>query len=309
VLGMCALQVMLDRGQEDDWFASTFISVLGATAAAALVTFVVWEIRQPDPVVDLRLLTMRNFGIGNLMMFMLGFILLGSTVLLPLFVQTVLGYTAMDAGLVISPGGFAIMILMPIVGIMVTKVDPRWLIAIGLVTTSLALLHMMRFDLDIDFATVAWARTYQSLGLAFLFIPINTVAYLGVPPDKSDNASSIINMMRNLGGSVGIALVTTFLARREQFHQDVLVTHVTPWSSAYGATIRTMEAPFLAIGQSTADALQHAQAMLYASVQSQAMMLSFIDCFGALGALFLVLVPLAFLMKRPTVVPTHISSQ
>ena len=299
VIGMGALQIVLDKGQEDDWFASSFITVLAVIATVSLVAFIVWELMRDDPIVDLRLLASRNYGVGNLLMFMLGFILLGSTVLLPLFVQTMLGYTATDAGLVISPGGFAIMLLMPVVGNLVARVDPRWLIAFGLGFTAFALLHMTGFDLDVDYASVAWARAYQSVGLAFLFIPINTVAYIGLPPEKSNNASAIINMMRNIGGSFGIAISTTLLARRQQYHQSVLVEHVTPYSHPYDQTIQSMQQAFASSTGSAADALQKAQALLYMTVQKQAAMLSYIDSFWALGVLFLVLIPLVFLMKRP----------
>jgi len=299
VIGMCALQIVLDKGQEDDWFASSFITSLTIAATISLSAFVVWELRRDDPIVDLRLLASRNYGVGNLLMFMLGFILLGSTVLLPLFVQTMLGYTATDAGLVISPGGFAIMLLMPVVGNLVARVDPRWLIAFGLGLTSFALFRMTRFDLDVDYSTVAWARVYQSLGLAFLFIPINTVAYIGMPPEKSNNASAIINMMRNIGGSFGIAIATTLLARRQQYHQSVLIEHVTPYNHQYDQTIQAMQQAFAASTASAGDALQKAQALLYMTVQKQAAMLSYIDSFWFMAVLFIVLVPLVFLMKRP----------
>jgi MFS transporter, DHA2 family, multidrug resistance protein len=220
-------------------------------------------------------------------------------VLLPLFVQSLLGYTATDAGLVISPGGFAIMLLMPVVGALVSRIDSRWLITLGLLVTAAALYRMTAFDLDIDYGTVAWARVYQSAGLAFLFIPINTVAYLGLAPAQSNSASALINMMRNLGGSFGIALVTTLLQRRQQYHQSMLIEHVTPWSSNYDATIQAMQQAYSATHANAADALQQAQALLYATVQKHAMVLSFIDCFWALALLFLGLVPLVFLMRRP----------
>ncbi|HXZ02636.1 MAG TPA: DHA2 family efflux MFS transporter permease subunit [Stellaceae bacterium] len=297
-VGMCALQVVLDKGQEDDWFASRFITDLSIIAATGLAAFVVWELRRDDPIVDLRILANRNFAVGNFLMFMLGFILLGSTVLLPLFVQTQLGYTATDAGLVISPGGFAIMLLMPAVGALVSRVDARFLIAFGLVATGLALLWMTRFYGDVDYATIAWARTYQALGLAFLFIPINTVAYLGLPPEKNNAASAIINMMRNIGSSVGISFATTLIARRQQYHQSVLVEHVTPYGSAYQATIQNLQQAYLSGAASTADALHHAQAKLYALVQQQAIMLSYIDSFWFFGVIFLALVPLVFLMGK-----------
>jgi DHA2 family multidrug resistance protein len=298
-LGMCAFQVVLDKGQEDDWFASTFITDLAITAVLALGGFIIWELRRADPIVDLKLLGSRNFGVGNLLMFMLGFILLGSTVLLPLFVQTQLGYTATDAGLVLSPGGFGIMLLMPVVGALVSRVDARYLIAFGLGVCGLALLGMTRFDADVDYGTIAWMRVYQSCGLAFLFIPINTVAYLGMPPEKSNNASAIINMMRNIGGSVGISVAATLLARRQQYHQNVLVAHVTPYSSGYNAVVTGLQRSYLAGSASAADALHQAQATIYAMVQQQAAMLSYIDSFWMFGVIFLALLPLVFLMRRP----------
>ncbi len=276
-----------------------FITDLAIAAAVGLGGFIVWELRRADPIVDLRILANRNFAVGNLLMFMLGFILLGSTVLLPLFVQTQLGYTATDAGLVISPGGFAIMLLMPVVGALVSRVDARLLIGIGLVATGLSLLWMTRFDAEIDYATVAWARAYQALGLAFLFIPINTVAFLGLPPEKNNTASAIINMMRNIGSSVGISFATTLVARREQYHQSVLIEHVSPYSSSYQATIQALQQSYLARSASAADALHQAQANLYALVQQQAATLSYIDSFWLFGVIFLALVPLVFLMRTP----------
>jgi MFS transporter, DHA2 family, multidrug resistance protein len=299
VVGMCSLQVVLDKGQEDDWWSSKLILDLAIAAAISLVAFVVWELRRPDPIVDLRLLGHRNFAVGNLLMFMLGFILLGSTVLLPQFVQTMLGYTATDAGLVISPGGFAVMVTMPIVGNLVGRVDARWLIAGGLVVTSLGLFYMTRFYLDVDYNTVVWARVYQSAGLGFLFIPINTIAYLGLAPEKNNDASAIINMMRNLGGSFGISLATTLLARRQQYHQNMLIEHIGPYSSQYGDAIQRMQQAFLARSADAADALHQAQALLYSTVQRQAAMLSFIDGFWVMAMIFIALAPLVFLLRNP----------
>ena len=214
VLGMGALQIMLDKGQEDDWFASAFITRLLIVSAVSLVAFVIWELRRAEPIVDLRLLADRNFAVGNVLMFVLGFVLLATTALLPLFVQSLMGYTATDAGLVISPGGFAMLLMMPVVGALSAKIDARWLIATGFVGCALALYSMTRFDADIDYATVAWARADQSVPLALLFIPINTTALAAMPMAKNNNASAIINMVRNIGGSVGISLATTLIARR-----------------------------------------------------------------------------------------------
>jgi DHA2 family multidrug resistance protein len=301
VIGMGGLQIVLDRGQEDDWLGSAFVAHAMEFAVAGLVGFVLWELWRKDPLVELRLLANRNFGMGNLLMFMLGFVLLGSTVLLPEFVQTLLGYTATDAGLVISPGGFATFLVMPLVGLLVTKVDARLLIGFGLVANAVALLYMGQFDLQVNYATVAWARAYQSIGLAFLFIPINTIAYIGMPAAQSNNASAIINMMRNLGGSIGISTVTTMLARRAQVHQNVLSAHTTPYSNGYQDMVQSMQQQFLGTAGSAVDALREAQGAVYRLVQQQAQLLAFLDDFRLLAVLFLALVPFLLIMRRPIV--------
>jgi MFS transporter, DHA2 family, multidrug resistance protein len=299
LIGMGALQVMLDRGQEDDWFGSAFITRLAVVAGVALVALTIWEIRRADPIIDLRLLASRDFAVGNLLMFVLGFALLATTVLLPLYAQTMLGYTATEAGMVISPGGFALMAVMPAIGVLSGKVDARWLIAIGLAAAAAALWWMTRFDAEIDYATLAWARVYQSVALAFLFIPINTVALATIPAAKSNNASAIINMTRNIGGSFGISVVTTLLARREQFHQNRLVGDVNPFRNAYEAMIGQLQHAYLAGSGSTADALAKAQAQVYQMLQKQADLLSFNDAFWLLALILAALVPTVLLMRRP----------
>jgi DHA2 family multidrug resistance protein len=299
VVGMGALQIVLDRGQEDDWFGSAFITSLTVISAVSLFAFVVWELRRDDPIVDLRLLANRNFAVGNLLMFVLGFGLLATTTLLPLFVQTLLGYTATDAGLVLSPGGLALMLMMPAVGAVSGKIDARLLIAAGFAGTAMALYAMTRFDAKIDYATIAWARVHQSLPLALLFIPINTVALAAMPMAKSNNASAIINMVRNLGGSVGIALVTTLIARREQYHQSVLVEHVSSLSRRYETVVHALQQAYLRHSGSAVDALHQAQAQVYVMVQRQAALLSFNDSFWVMAAILAAMVPLVLLMRKP----------
>ncbi len=293
VPGMGALQIVLDKGQEDDWFASTFITRLFILAAASLLAFVVWELRRADPIVDLRLLADRNFAVGNLLMFVLGFVLLASTALLPLFVQSLLGYTATDAGLVISPGGFALMLIMPLVGALSAKIDARWLIATGFAGCALALYSMTRFNAQIDYGPIAWARIHQSLPPALLFIPINTAALAAMPSAKSNNASAIINMMHNIGGSVGISVATTLIVRCEQYHQSVLVEHVTSLSSQYDTVVHRLQQAYLAYSGSAVDALHQAQAQaqVYAMVQRQAALLS--------SVILALMVPLVLLMRKP----------
>jgi DHA2 family multidrug resistance protein len=300
LIGMGALQIVLDRGQEEDWFGSAFITRLAIVAALGLVAFVVWELRRADPIVDLRLLADRNFAVGNLLMFILGFVLLATTTLLPLFAQTLLGYTATDAGLVMSPGGFVVMLAMPVVGVLGAKIDARLLIAVGFAGSALALYSMTRFDAEIDYATIALARVFQALGLTLLFIPINTTALAGMPRAKNNNASAIINMTRNLGGSFGISVVTTLIARREQFHRSVLVTHVSPLSQPYAAALHRLQQAYLGHAGSAVDALRQAEAQILAMVQKQAALLSFNDCFWAMAVVMAAMLPVVLLMSRPS---------
>ncbi|HLJ65309.1 MAG TPA: DHA2 family efflux MFS transporter permease subunit [Stellaceae bacterium] len=298
-LGLGGLQLVLDRGQEADWFASTVILITAVGAGLALLTLVFWELRRPDPIVDLKLLAEPTFAIANLLMIMLGFILLGSTALLPLFVQSLLGYTAMDAGMVISPGGFSIMLLMPIVGKLTSKIDPRFLIAAGLAIAAWSLYAMSRLDLEADFWTIAWARIILSVGLAFLFIPISTIAYAGLSPNKYSDAASLINLSRNIGGSIGIALLTTFLSRRAQIHQNFLVAHATPYDQAYRTLLHGLKTQMMAGGASAGEALTKAQALIGNLVTQQATLLAYLDDFFLLSVTFAALIPMVFLMKRP----------
>ncbi|HEY2406165.1 MAG TPA: DHA2 family efflux MFS transporter permease subunit, partial [Polyangiaceae bacterium] len=198
--GLAALQVVLDKGQEDDWFASSFISGFACYAAVALIVFVVWELRQPQPIVDLRMFRVRAFAASNLLIFVLGAVLFSTTVLLPQFLQLFMGYTAQQAGLVLSPGAAAIILCLPLVGVLVSRVQARWLIVIGFVITSFAMWNMTNLSLEISMRTAVIWRIYQAAGLAFLFIPINTVAYVGVPREKNNEVSGMMNLSRNLGG-------------------------------------------------------------------------------------------------------------
>jgi MFS transporter, DHA2 family, multidrug resistance protein len=297
--GMFALQFVLDKGQEDDWFGSTLITRLSITAAVALVAFIVWELHRDDPIVDLHLFRDRAFASGNLLMFMLGFALMGTTVVLPLFVQTLLGYTAEQAGMVLSPGGLATMLMMPVVGALSGRVDARLLITTGLIGTAMAMFHLSGFDRSVDFSTLAWARVYQSLGLALLFIPINTAAYQSVTVEKNANASAIINMMRNLGGSVGISILDTYIARREQANQVTLIRHVTPYSFQTNQMLQQLQQAYIAAHGSTVGALHQAQAELYAVVQQQAAVLSYLDAFWLVGAVLVAMIPLVLLLRKP----------
>jgi len=307
-LGMGGLQIVLDRGQIDDWFDSSFISWLSLMAGGGLITFVWWELRSRHPIVELSLLKNPNFAIGNFLMFFLGFVLLASTVLLPEFAQEILGYTATDAGLVISPGGFALLLLMPLVGFLSSKIDPRFMIACGLIICACSLLRMTELDQHTDYATLAWTRLYQATGLALLFIPINGLAYQGLAPSKSSNASAIINMMRNVGGSMGISVVTTILSRRSQIHQNILVQNITSTNPQYRDRIHEIQQSFHYFSDKVA-ALHQAQGLFYREILQQAQLLAYIDDFRFLAILFFLLVPILAFLKKPKTfaakIPSH----
>ncbi|HUJ20405.1 MAG TPA: DHA2 family efflux MFS transporter permease subunit [Bryobacteraceae bacterium] len=296
--GLGFLEVLLDKGQREDWLASRLIVASLIIAAACLVTVAFWEWRQKEPVVDLRLLRDRNFGLATGSMFMLGFVLYSSTVLLPILLQTLLGYTALLSGLVLSPGGIATLVLLPVVGRLVSKVEARWLVAFGLAIGAMGLFQMAGFNSQVDFRTAMMARVVQSAGLAFLFVPLNTLAFSFVPKEKINRATGLINLARNIGGSSGIAMVTTMLARRAQFHQQVLVSHLTPYDYNYREIIDHAAAMLAARGSSATQAIEQAHGLLYQLVQRESAMMAFIDNFWMLGLTFLALIPVMFLMKR-----------
>ncbi|MEI9813431.1 MAG: DHA2 family efflux MFS transporter permease subunit [Acidobacteriota bacterium] len=296
--GLAALEIMLDEGQRDDWFGSNLIVTAAILAVIGLVGAVVWELRQKDPIIDFRILKSRNFALAATMMYALGFTLYGSTAILPIFLQTVLGYTALLSGEVLSPGGFALMLGMLIVGRLMGKVEVRWLVIFGSVLASLGLYKMSKFNLTVDFNTAMIARTIQAFGMAFLFVPINTTAFGSVAREKLGNASGLMNLFRNMGGSAGIATVNTILARRQQFHQQILVSHLTPSDAGYAQAMQTTTAQIVSQGASTPDATAQAQGVLYNLMQKNASMLAAADTFFVLALIFLALVPLAIFLKK-----------
>jgi DHA2 family multidrug resistance protein len=228
----------------------------------------------------------------------LGFVLYASTALMPLFLQTLLGYTAMMSGLVLSPGGLVIVVCLPVVGILVRKYQPRWLMIFGVAVTSLGLYRMANFNLQIDYGTALWSRLVQSLGLAFLFVPISATAFAYIPKERTNYATGLFNLARNIGGSSGIATATTLLARRAQFHQTVLVAHLTPYDFRYREALAGAAATFRAGGNTTHDAALQAQGLIYGSMLRQANMLAFADAFWVMGTLFLLVIPLLFFVKK-----------
>lgn len=307
-VGIGALEIFLDEGQRNDWFGSGFIVWSLAIAVTAIISLVVWELTSDNPVVDFRLLKDRNFAIGTAALFALGFVLYGSTMLLPLFLQTMLGYTATRSGLVLSPGGLALMAMMPVVGFLLSKTQPRWLVTAGLIIGAFGMVQMSRFNLGIDYSTAMWARVVQSIGFAFLFVPINTAALSFIPREKMGFATGLINLARNIGGSSGIALVGTVLARRSQFHQAMLASHTGAGDTELQTALRGAQQTFQQFGQNAVDAMHAAPALVYGMLQRQASMLAFADCFWLLGGLFVALIPLMLFLRSAGAAhsPVHI---
>jgi DHA2 family multidrug resistance protein len=298
-LGVGALQVLLDKGQEDDWFGSSFITALVVVAATCLVALVIWEWFHKAPIVDVRLFRSFNFASANLMMFVLGIMLFSSLVMMPQFLETLVGYTALVAGLAISAGGLTLLFEMPIMGKLTTVVQARYLIAFGWMALSVAMYYSTRrIDLQISFSAASWLRVAQVIGLGFLFVPITLVAYIGIPPEKNNAASGLINFMRNMGSSVGTSLVTTVIARRSQFHHSRLVEHVRPDNPTFQNALGELTRHLSRSGLGANEAQSRAYASLYRALQAQAASLAYIDMFQLLAVGAAIMFFLAFALKR-----------
>jgi DHA2 family multidrug resistance protein len=291
-LSLGCLQIVLDRGQDDDWFGSPFVTALVLVSAAAFALLIWWELRHPEPMVDLRLFGNGGFAVTFILMLVLGFMLLGSTYLIPAYAQQLMGYRAVDAGMVLTPGGIAMILLMPLVGRMVNKVDTRLLVAIGLITGGVSLLWMTNFYLDISFQRLVLVRAVQAIALAFLFVPLNVIAFRDIPPQKTNNASALINLARNFGGSIGISFASTLLTRREQFHQSRLIEYAQQMNPSYPDYAHQLGS----VLGSTPDSAT-TLASVYQGVVNQATLLSYLDDFKALGLIFLALLPLLLFLK------------
>jgi DHA2 family multidrug resistance protein len=297
-LGFACLEVVLDRGQTEDWFESNFIMVFFSVAIAALISAAIWEWRHPDPVVEIRLLGERNFAIANFYYFLFGFCLFGSTVLIPQMLQSLYGYTSTDAGLVLGPGAFVIVALAPLIVRILPEVGIKPLIFIGYLIFAMAMWKYSSIDLGTDYKHVALLRALQGLGIAPLFVPVSQLAYSYLPKEKNNKASSLTNLFRNQGGSVGIAFVTTLLARRTQYHQSVLVAHASPFDARYRETLNSIAKYFAARGFTTPDSALHAKAQLAHIILQQSALLGFLDCFWLLGCACLIGAPVIFLAKK-----------
>jgi len=308
--GFGSLEFVLDKGQEDDWFGSGVITFFTTMCVVSLVTLIVWELYQikikKRPILNLTLFRRRTFAIPFVLMFVLGFTLYGTTVLIPQMVQTLLGYTAELAGLVISPGALCILLMMPLVGFLVGKVDPRYLICYGFSMLSISMVVMHHFSLGSSFDYIMWVRVLQSSGLAFLFIPINTISYLGVAREQSNDVSGLTNLARNIGGSTGTAFVATMLTRRQQAHEAVMVRNMVPGNEAFRNRVNNLKGMFNGGGNAAGSGfggkasgnLHAAQAFLYNQMHRQSAMLAYTDIIAVMAVFCGIMIPLVMAIGR-----------
>jgi len=299
-LGSACIEILLDRGQIDDWFGSPFITWMFAIGVVCLVAAVFWELHHPDPVIDLRLLKVRNFGLACIFYFVFGFTLFSSTTMIPQLLQSLYGYRALDAGLVLGPGAFVITCLAPVGAQLVQRglVQPRILLFGAVMVVGISFLHYSHFNLDTDYDHYVMARILQGFGYAFFFVPLSMISYSQLTPAQNNKASSITNFFRNWGGSFGIAFVTTMSERRANVHQSIVGANLARSSPYLQQAVQQTASYLQAHGFSHADALNAAYARYYNQFQDQARLLAFMDCFLAIGVMVLVAAPLILLTKK-----------
>ena len=298
-LGIAALQIVLDKGQQEDWFGSNLIVALTAVAVVSLLALVVRELVARDPIVDLRVFKVRSYAVGVFLMTIVGFVLYGSMVLLPVMLQTLLGYPSIQAGIAMAPRGIGAFVMMPAVGILMGRVDPRKLLVGGFTIAGLTLLWLSGLNLQAGYWDIFWPQLFQGVGMSLLFVPLTTVAMDAIPREKMGNATSLFNLMRNIGGSIGIAATGTMLVRQQQRTTALLGSNVSLFGPAAQMRLAQARAGFMAAGADVTTATNRAYAAIFGLVQRQAAMVAFVGLFQLLGLTFLVLIPLVALMKRP----------
>ena len=296
-LGLATLQIVLDKGQEEDWFSSSFIVWGVVLAAVALVAFIIWELRAKEPIVNLRVLANRNFAVGTALIAAMGVVLYGTIALLPLFLQTLIGYPALQSGLAVSPRGIGAVFSMIIVGRLVGKIDGRYLIMFGFSVLGFSTYLLSDIDLQISIGTIVWPQIISGLAMGFIFVPLTVMATGTLTAEQIGNATGIFNLMRNIGGSFGIATVTTMLARGAQLHQATMVSHLTLYDPAFQQRLRELAAAFAARGNPMT-APQQAYGAIYGTLVGQATLLAYIDNFRLLAFLCVLCVPAALLFRR-----------
>jgi DHA2 family multidrug resistance protein len=299
VLGIGALQILLDKGQEEDWFGSHFITVLAVVAAVCLIALVLWEWFYKEPIIDMRLFSNFNFLGANLMMFAFGVMLFSSLVMMPLFLQTLTGYTAELAGLAISAGGLVILMEMPVVGQLTQRIQVHYIIAAGWLALLIGMSYSAyNLNLLLSFSFATWMRIAQVIGVGLLFVPITLAAYIGMPSEKSGSVAGMVNFMRNIGASVGTSMVATLIARRAQFHQVHLVSQLASDNPLFEERIRTLTVHLSASGLGNYQAQQQAYARVYRAMQQQAQTLAYVDTFWTLAGIAALMVVVSFVLKK-----------
>jgi len=291
-----AMQLVLDKGQEDEWFASSFITWFAILSGTALVAFIIWEVKSKEPIVDLRVLVNRNFAVGTSLMIAMGIVLYGTIALLPLFLQTLMGYPAVTSGMAVSPRGFGAITSMLIVGRLINRVRGRYLVMFGFSVLAYSIYLFSRINLEISISSIIWPNIISGFAMGFIFVPLTTMALGTLSNEQMGNASGVFNLMRNTGGSVGIAIVTTLLARGAQTHQAALVSHLTPYDPAFQERLRQIAGGVAARGGALAS--QQAYAGIYGTLVRQATVLSYIDVFRVLSFLCLLCIPATLLFER-----------
>ncbi len=299
VLGIGSLQIMLDKGQEEDWFASHFIATLAVLTIIGIGGLIIRELKAKSPIIDLSVFKYRSFAVGTFLMTIVGFVLYGSTVLLPLLMQVLLGYTATHAGVTNLPRGLASFLAMPFIGILTSKVDARKLLGAGVLASAAAMFSLSRLSLDVGFWNFWWPLMLQGAALGLIFVPLTTVTNDPVPKERLGNATSIFNLMRNIGASIGISIVETLQFRKTQLHINQLGEHVTGSSPQAQQTFQGLRQYFASQGAGPVEATKRAYGALFGMVQRQASMLAYNDVFFILAILFAVMFPLIFLMRKP----------
>jgi MFS transporter, DHA2 family, multidrug resistance protein len=299
VVGIGALQILLDKGQQEDWFASSFITGLAVVSVCTLAALIIRELVIDHPIVDLRVFRERSYAVGVFLMTVVGFVLYGSMVLLPIMLQTLLGYPSLQAGIAMSPRGIGSFFMMPITGLMTGKFDPRKLLACGLIVGGSTLIWLSRVNLQAGYWDFFWPQLLQGAGLSLLFVPLTTVAMDAIPRERMGNATSLFNLMRNIGGSIGIAMTGTLVARHQQAGIALLGANVTALDAETQTLFAQMRAGFMAAGADAVTATSRTYGALFGMVQQQAAIVSFVGLFEAMGLVFFLLLPLVALMKRP----------
>jgi len=298
-LGIGALQIMLDKGQEDDWFGSHFILTLFILCVVGFVFFIARELITGHPVVQLKIFKNRTYATGVFLITVLGFVLYGSTVLLPLWLQTLMGYSALEAGMAMLPRGLGSFLFMPIVGILMGKIEARKLLAAGLVIASVSIYQLSRLNLNAGYWDIFWPQFLQGASMGLLFVPLTTITNGLIPKEQMGNATSLFNLMRNIGASIGIASVTTISARHAQIHANNLSQHVNSYNTVAQVTLQGIKQTLMAQGMDAATATKQAYAGVFDMVQQQAAMMSYIDVFFLLSIMFAACIPLILIMKKP----------